>query len=74
MANTKIHGSITSLSPIKKGRNSVFFDGTPADGASKIRVVDFDYPMLHWGPSDTVEYDVQEIGRTGRNGQAAGAL
>ena len=36
MANTKIHGAITSLSPIKKGRNSVFFDGTLADGTSKI--------------------------------------
>ena len=31
--NTKIHGA---LSPIKKGRNSVFFDGTLADGTSKI--------------------------------------
>ena len=28
IANTSIHGTITSLSPVKKGRNSIFFDGT----------------------------------------------
>ena len=41
-ASTKVHGAITSLSPIKKGRKSVLFDGTLADETSKIRVVDFD--------------------------------
>ena len=42
IANTSIHGAITSLSPVKKGRNSIFFDGTLADETSKIRVVGFD--------------------------------
>ena len=42
IASTKIHGAITSLSPIKKGRKSIFFDGTLADATSKIRVVGFD--------------------------------
>ena len=31
IANTSIHGAITSLSPVKKGRNSIFFDGTLAE-------------------------------------------
>ena len=44
IANTSIHGAITSLSPVKKGRNSIFFDGTLADETSKIRVVGFDAP------------------------------
>ena len=42
IANTSIHGAITSLSPVKKGRNSIFFDDTLADETSKIRVVGFD--------------------------------
>ena len=37
----KVHGVITSLSPVKKGRTCSYFDGTLADGTSKIRVVGF---------------------------------
>ena len=36
-----IHGAITSLSPVKKGRNSQFFDGTIADETSQVRIVGF---------------------------------
>ena len=36
--NTTIHGAITALSPVKKGRNSLFFDGTLADDTSTIRL------------------------------------
>ena len=39
--NTTIHGAITALSPVKKGRNSIFFDGTLADDTSTIRLVGF---------------------------------
>ncbi len=42
IASTTLHGAVTSLSPIKKGRNSIFFDGTLADEHSKIRFVAFD--------------------------------
>ena len=42
IVNTRIHGAITSISPIKRGRNSIFLDGTLADETSKIRVVGFD--------------------------------
>ena len=44
IANTSIiiHGAITSLSPVKKGGNSNFFDRTLADETSKIQVVGFD--------------------------------
>ena len=42
IASTRLHGAITCLSPIKKGRKSLFFDGTLADATSKIRVVGFD--------------------------------
>ena len=41
-ASTNIHGAVTSLSPIKKGRKSVFFNGTIADETSQIRLVGFD--------------------------------
>ena len=35
--NATIHDVITSLSPLKKGRNANFFDGTIADDTSKIK-------------------------------------
>ena len=43
IANTSIiiHGAITSLSPVKKGGNFIFFDGTLADETSKIQAVGF---------------------------------
>ena len=37
-----MHGAVLSLSPVKKGRRSLFFDGTIADETSKIRFVGFD--------------------------------
>ena len=39
MLSTSLHGAITSLSPIKKGRKSLFFDRMLADDTSKVRVV-----------------------------------
>ena len=42
IATTKLHGAITSLSPVKKGRNSIFSDGMLADEKSKIQFVGFD--------------------------------
>ena len=41
MLSTSLHGAITSLSPVKKGRKSVFFDGMMADETSKVRLVGF---------------------------------
>jgi hypothetical protein len=38
-SNTSIHGAITSLSPVKKGQNSLFFDGRIADETSRVRIV-----------------------------------
>ena len=40
--NITIHGAVTSLSPVKRGRCSIFFDGMLADETSKIRLVEFD--------------------------------
>lgn len=39
--NTTFHGAITALSPVKKGRNSIFFDGRLADNTSTMRLVGF---------------------------------
>ena len=36
------HRAVTSLSPAKKGRHSIFFDEITADATSKIRLVGFD--------------------------------
>ena len=36
-----IHGAVTSISPIKKGRKDLFFDATLADTMSKVRLVGF---------------------------------
>ena len=36
-----VHGMVTSLSPIKKGRTCSYFDGTLADGTKKVRIVGF---------------------------------
>ena len=33
LASASVHGVISSLSPIKKGRNSNYFDGTVSDGS-----------------------------------------
>ena len=39
--NANIHAAVTTLSPVKKGRSSIYFDGTLTDGTSKIRMVGF---------------------------------
>ena len=39
--NATIHGAITALSPVKRGRNSIFFDEMLADDTSTIRLVGF---------------------------------
>ncbi len=41
ISSANIHGVVTSLSPVKKGKTTVYFDGTVSDGASKIRLVGF---------------------------------
>jgi len=41
VSSANIHGIVTSLSPVTKGRKSVYFDGTVSDGASNIRLVGF---------------------------------
>ena len=41
VVNASVHGAITSLSPIKKGRNSNYFEGTIADEHAKLRLVGF---------------------------------
>ena len=35
--SANVHGAITSISPIKKGRKALFFDATLADKTSKVR-------------------------------------
>ena len=39
--NARIHAAVTSLSPVKKGKTSIYFDGTMTDGDSHFRVVGF---------------------------------
>ncbi len=41
MSSASVHGVLTSLSPVKKGQKSVYFDGTVSDGNSKTRLVGF---------------------------------
>ena len=41
-SNFKIHGVISSLSPMKKAKNCSYFDGQITDGKSKIRLFGFD--------------------------------
>ncbi len=40
-SNANIHGAITSISPIKKGRKSSFFEAMIADHTSQVRLVGF---------------------------------
>ena len=40
-SSVMIDGAVTTLSPVKKGKRSVYFDGTLTDGTSHIRVVGF---------------------------------
>ena len=41
ISNANIHGVITSLSPVKKGRHRNYFDATLNDGTAKLRLVGF---------------------------------
>ena len=41
LKNASVHGIVTSLSPIKKGRTCSYFDGTLTDSSDKIRFVGF---------------------------------
>ena len=41
LGSANVHGVISSLSSIKKGRKSNYFDGTVSDGKSKLRLVGF---------------------------------
>jgi len=39
LGSANVHGVISLLSPIKKGRKSNYFEGTVSDGKSKLRLV-----------------------------------
>ena len=39
--NANLHAVIKSLSPVKKGRHSIYFDGVLTDGSSTLRLVGF---------------------------------
>ena len=39
--NASIYGALSEVSPLKKGKNSVYFDGSITDGISFMRVVGF---------------------------------
>ena len=41
IANASVKGLITSVSPIKKGKTSNYFNGTVADSTAKVRLVGF---------------------------------
>lgn len=41
LPNFSLHAAIKSISHVKKGRNSIFFDGVIADGNTKMRLVGF---------------------------------
>ena len=41
-SSANVHGAVVSISPVKKGRKCLFFDGEFADDTSKIRLVGFD--------------------------------
>ena len=41
IANAKLHGALTSLSWVKKGRSTNYFDGTLYDGYRQVRLVGF---------------------------------
>ena len=43
LLTASIHGVISGLSPIKKGRRSNYFEGTVSDGKAKVRLVGFSH-------------------------------
>ena len=38
----RVHGVLTCVSPVKKGRKQNYFEGKLSDGSSKVRFVGFD--------------------------------
>ena len=40
--SARVHGVLTSISPVKKGRKQNYFEGKLSDGSSKVRFVGFD--------------------------------
>ena len=42
IASASVHGVLTSLSPVKKGRKQNYFEGKLSDGSSKLCFVSFD--------------------------------
>ena len=43
LSTASIHGGISGLSPIKRGRRSNYFEGTVSDGKAKVRLVEFSH-------------------------------
>ena len=41
VSTASLHAVLSSLSPVKKGRNSDYFEGTVTDGKSTVRLVRF---------------------------------
>jgi len=42
MASASVHGVLTSVLPVRKGRKQNYFEGKLSDGSSKLRFVGFD--------------------------------
>ena len=42
VANVTVHGAVTAVSPVKKGKRSIFFDGMLADHTARVRLFGFD--------------------------------
>ena len=42
IASASVHGVLTSISPVKKGRKQNYFERKLSDGNSKLRFVGFD--------------------------------
>ena len=40
--SASVHGVLTSISPVKKGRKQNYFEGKLSDGSSKLQFVGFD--------------------------------
>lgn len=41
LPDATLHAAVADVSPVKKGRSSIYFDGTLTDGTSKMRMVGF---------------------------------
>ena len=54
--NAKIHGVVTTVSPMKKGKTCSYFDGEISDGQAKMRVFGFDSGVRR----ELLEYEEKE--------------